>query len=50
MLLCSHQNQAILYFIENTRRTIEVSIPVAASVDSSKEESVSPASVTSVRR
>lgn len=27
-----------------------MSIPVAASVDSSKEESVSPASVTSVRR
>lgn len=50
MLLCSHQNQAILYFTENARRTIEVSIPVAASVDNSKEESVSPASVTSVRR
>uniref|UniRef100_A0A8B9SKC6 Spindle and centriole-associated protein 1 n=1 Tax=Anas platyrhynchos TaxID=8839 RepID=A0A8B9SKC6_ANAPL len=39
-----------LNYTENTRRTIEVSIPVAASVDSSKEESVSPASVTSVRR
>uniref|UniRef100_A0A8B9UI51 Spindle and centriole-associated protein 1 n=1 Tax=Anas zonorhyncha TaxID=75864 RepID=A0A8B9UI51_9AVES len=38
-----------LNYTENTRRTIEVSIPVAASVDSSKE-SVSPASVTSVRR
>ncbi|KAI6078899.1 Spindle and centriole-associated protein 1 [Aix galericulata] len=39
-----------LNYTENTRRTIEVSIPVAASVDSSKEESVSPPSVTSVRR
>ncbi|XP_068554603.1 spindle and centriole-associated protein 1 [Anas acuta] len=39
-----------LNYTENARRTIEVSIPVAASVDSSKEESVSPASVTSVRR
>ncbi|KAM9205232.1 spindle and centriole-associated protein 1 [Mergus octosetaceus] len=39
-----------LNYTENTRRTIEVSIPVAASVDSSKEDSVSPASVTSVRR
>ncbi|XP_032047742.1 spindle and centriole-associated protein 1 [Aythya fuligula] len=38
-----------LNYTENTRRTIEVSIPVAASADSSKE-SVSPASVTSVRR
>ncbi|XP_008946865.1 PREDICTED: spindle and centriole-associated protein 1, partial [Merops nubicus] len=35
---------------ENTRKTIEVSIPVAVAVDSSKEDSVSPASMTSIRR
>ncbi|XP_042665553.1 spindle and centriole-associated protein 1 [Centrocercus urophasianus] len=35
---------------ENARRTIEVSVPVAASVDSSKEDSVSPGSVTTMRR
>ncbi|XP_019473981.1 spindle and centriole-associated protein 1 isoform X5 [Meleagris gallopavo] len=35
---------------ENARRTIEVSVPVAASVDSTKEDSVSPGSVTSMRR
>ncbi|NXJ11801.1 SPICE protein, partial [Odontophorus gujanensis] len=34
----------------NARRTTEVSVPVAASLDSSKEDSVSPGSVTSVRR
>ncbi|NXC41775.1 SPICE protein, partial [Penelope pileata] len=34
-----------LSYTENSRRTIEVSIPVAASVDSSKEDSVSLASV-----
>ncbi|XP_040516324.1 spindle and centriole-associated protein 1 isoform X7 [Gallus gallus] len=37
-------------YTENARRTIEVSVPVAASVDSSKEDSVSPGSVTSMRR
>ncbi|XP_048783536.1 spindle and centriole-associated protein 1 isoform X3 [Lagopus muta] len=35
---------------ENARRTVEVSVPVAASVDSSKEDSVSPGSVTTMRR
>ncbi|NWI28154.1 SPICE protein, partial [Sula dactylatra] len=35
---------------ENARRTIEVSIPMAVAVDSSKEDSVSPASMTSIRR
>ncbi|NXC14626.1 SPICE protein, partial [Corythaeola cristata] len=35
---------------ENARRTIEVSVPVAVAVDSSKEDSVSPASMTSIRR
>ncbi|OXB76236.1 UNVERIFIED_CONTAM: hypothetical protein H355_014644 [Colinus virginianus] len=34
----------------NARRTTEVSVPVAASLDSSKEDSVSPGSVTSVRK
>lgn len=37
-------------YTENARRTIEVSVPVAASVDSPKEDSVSPGSVTSMRR
>ncbi|XP_040563141.1 spindle and centriole-associated protein 1 isoform X7 [Gallus gallus] len=37
-------------YTEDARRTIEVSVPVAASVDSSKEDSVSPGSVTSMRR
>ncbi|NWU65183.1 SPICE protein, partial [Pterocles burchelli] len=35
---------------ENARRTIEVSVPVAVAMDSSKEDSVSPASMTSIRR
>ncbi|NWV01651.1 SPICE protein, partial [Upupa epops] len=34
----------------NARRTIEVSVPAAFSMDSSKEDSVSPASVTSTKR
>uniref|UniRef100_A0A8C9G7E2 Spindle and centriole-associated protein 1 n=1 Tax=Pavo cristatus TaxID=9049 RepID=A0A8C9G7E2_PAVCR len=34
----------------SSRKTIEVSVPVAASVDSSKEDGVSPGSVTSMRR
>ncbi|XP_015729864.1 spindle and centriole-associated protein 1 isoform X2 [Coturnix japonica] len=34
----------------DARRSTEVSVPVAASVDSSKEDSVSPGSVTSMRR
>ncbi|KFV46832.1 Spindle and centriole-associated protein 1, partial [Gavia stellata] len=39
-----------LNYTENARRTIEVSIPAAVSTDSSKEDSVSPASMTSIRR
>ncbi|NXD78676.1 SPICE protein, partial [Halcyon senegalensis] len=39
-----------LNYTENARRTIEVSVPVAAALDSSKEDSVSPASMTSIRR
>ncbi|NXE21164.1 SPICE protein, partial [Ardeotis kori] len=39
-----------LNYTENARKTIEVSIPVAVATDSSKEESVSPASMTSIRR
>ncbi|NXT22072.1 SPICE protein, partial [Syrrhaptes paradoxus] len=35
---------------ENARRTIEVSVPMAVATDSSREDSVSPASMTSVRR
>ncbi|XP_065532221.1 spindle and centriole-associated protein 1 isoform X2 [Lathamus discolor] len=39
-----------LNYPENSRRTIEVSVPVAAAMDSSKENSVSPASMISIRR
>ncbi|KFQ87974.1 Spindle and centriole-associated protein 1, partial [Phoenicopterus ruber ruber] len=39
-----------LNYTENARRTIEVSIPMAVAMDSSKEDSVSPASMTSIRR
>ncbi|KAM6420121.1 spindle and centriole-associated protein 1 isoform 3-T3 [Pluvialis apricaria] len=39
-----------LNYTENARKTIEVSIPVAVALDSSKEDSVSPASITSIRR
>ncbi|NXO57623.1 SPICE protein, partial [Aramus guarauna] len=39
-----------LNYTENARRTIEVSLPVAVAMDSSKEDSVSPASMTSIRR
>ncbi|KFZ69575.1 Spindle and centriole-associated protein 1, partial [Podiceps cristatus] len=39
-----------LNYTENARRTIEVSIPMAVAVDSSKEDSVSPASMTNIRR
>ncbi|KFQ42014.1 Spindle and centriole-associated protein 1, partial [Nestor notabilis] len=39
-----------LNYLENARRTIEASVPVAAAMDSSKEDSVSPASMTSIRR
>ncbi|NXJ94091.1 SPICE protein, partial [Corythaixoides concolor] len=35
---------------ENARRTIEVSVPVAVAMDSCKDDSVSPASMASVRR
>ncbi|NXL30679.1 SPICE protein, partial [Glaucidium brasilianum] len=38
-----------LNYTENARRTIEVSIPMAVAMDSSKD-SVSPASMTSIRR
>ncbi|XP_052651142.1 spindle and centriole-associated protein 1 isoform X3 [Harpia harpyja] len=39
-----------LNYTENARRTIDVSIPMAVAMDSSKEDSVSPASMTSIRR
>ncbi|NWV06204.1 SPICE protein, partial [Ptilonorhynchus violaceus] len=39
-----------LNYTENARRTVEVSVPVAVAVDSSKDDSVSPASMTSIRR
>ncbi|XP_042644767.1 spindle and centriole-associated protein 1 isoform X2 [Tyto alba] len=39
-----------LNYTENTGKTIEVSIPVEVAMDSSKEDSVCPASMTSVRR
>ncbi|KFQ39080.1 Spindle and centriole-associated protein 1 [Mesitornis unicolor] len=39
-----------LNYTENARRTVEVSIPMAVAVDSPKEDSVSPASMTSIRR
>ncbi|NXG53220.1 SPICE protein, partial [Psilopogon haemacephalus] len=39
-----------LNYTENARRTIEVSVPVAVAMDSSKEDSVSPGSMTSIRR
>ncbi|KAM6100292.1 LOW QUALITY PROTEIN: spindle and centriole-associated protein 1 [Theristicus caerulescens] len=39
-----------LNYTENARRTIEVSIPMAVAMDSSKDDSVSPASMTSIRR
>ncbi|NXF86479.1 SPICE protein, partial [Eubucco bourcierii] len=39
-----------LNYTANARRTIEVSVPVAVAMDSSKEDSVSPASITSLRR
>ncbi|XP_074753064.1 spindle and centriole-associated protein 1 isoform X2 [Athene noctua] len=39
-----------LNYTENARRTVEVSIPMAVAMDSSKEDSVSPASMTSIRR
>ncbi|NXJ65613.1 SPICE protein, partial [Rostratula benghalensis] len=39
-----------LNYTENARKTVEVSIPVAVATDSSKEDSVSPASMTSIRR
>ncbi|NXC09633.1 SPICE protein, partial [Orthonyx spaldingii] len=37
-------------YTENTRRTVEVSVPVAVAVDSSKDDSASHASMTSIRR
>ncbi|XP_068813813.1 spindle and centriole-associated protein 1 isoform X2 [Struthio camelus] len=39
-----------LNYIENAKKTIEVSIPMASVIDSSKEDTPSPASVTSIRR
>ncbi|NWW44639.1 SPICE protein, partial [Pedionomus torquatus] len=39
-----------LSFTENARKTVEVSLPVAVATDSSKENSVSAASMTSIGR
>ncbi|NXW64418.1 SPICE protein, partial [Eurystomus gularis] len=39
-----------LNYTENAKRTIEVSLPMAVATDSSKEDSVSLASMTSIRR
>ncbi|NXN33558.1 SPICE protein, partial [Nycticryphes semicollaris] len=39
-----------LNYPENARKTVELSIPVAVATDSSKEDNVSPASMTSIRR
>ncbi|XP_074008099.1 spindle and centriole-associated protein 1 [Numenius arquata] len=39
-----------LNYTEHARKTIEVSIPVAVAMDSYKEDSVSPASMTSIKR
>ncbi|NXA10585.1 SPICE protein, partial [Sapayoa aenigma] len=38
-----------LNYTENERKTVEVSVPVAVAVDSSKDDSVSPTSMTSIR-
>ncbi|XP_071289346.1 spindle and centriole-associated protein 1 isoform X2 [Agelaius tricolor] len=39
-----------LNYTENARRTVEVSVPMAVAMDSSKDESVPHASMTSIRR
>ncbi|NWX55358.1 SPICE protein, partial [Promerops cafer] len=39
-----------LNYTENARRTVEVSVPVAVAVDSSKDDSVPHATMTSIRR
>ncbi|NXI16215.1 SPICE protein, partial [Irena cyanogastra] len=39
-----------LNYTENARRTVEVSVPMAVAVDSSKDDSVPHASMTSIRR
>ncbi|NXL80385.1 SPICE protein, partial [Leptocoma aspasia] len=39
-----------LNYTENARRTVEVSVPMAGPVDSSKDDSVPHASMTSIRR
>ncbi|NWI45766.1 SPICE protein, partial [Picathartes gymnocephalus] len=39
-----------LNYTENTRRTVEAPVPVAVAVDSSKDDSVPHASMTSIRR
>ncbi|NWY91364.1 SPICE protein, partial [Loxia curvirostra] len=39
-----------LNYTENTRRTVEVSVPMTVAVDSSKDDSVPHASMTSIRR
>ncbi|NWV93554.1 SPICE protein, partial [Machaerirhynchus nigripectus] len=39
-----------LNYTENARRTVEVSVPGAVAVDSSKDDNVSHASMTSIRR
>ncbi|NXC98848.1 SPICE protein, partial [Certhia familiaris] len=39
-----------LHYTENARRTVEVPVPVAVAVDSSKDDSVPHSSMTSIRR
>ncbi|NXF02331.1 SPICE protein, partial [Smithornis capensis] len=39
-----------LNYTENERKTVEVSVPMAVAVDSSKDDGVSSASMTSIRR
>ncbi|XP_009100847.3 spindle and centriole-associated protein 1 isoform X1 [Serinus canaria] len=39
-----------LNYTENTRRTVEVSVPMTVAMDSSKDDSVPHASMTSIRR
>ncbi|NXY19490.1 SPICE protein, partial [Atrichornis clamosus] len=39
-----------LNYTEDARRTAEVPVPIAVAVDSSKDDSVSPASMTTIRR
>ncbi|KAM4904677.1 spindle and centriole-associated protein 1 [Sylvia borin] len=48
-MLSSVPNPSLNY-TENARRTVEVSVPVAVAVDSSKDDSVPHASMTNIRR